>query len=153
MLKEVITACLPTITCIVNMSLTRGDFITDWKLAIVIPLLKKPGSKPLHKTTGLSQTYPSSPSWLNNTCYDSCTQHNLIPDFQSAYHKNHSTETSLLKMTNNILWGFENQNITSAVILNLSAAYDTIDHNILLTIFHDHFGIWVPALSGLKNYF
>ena len=40
MLKEVITVCLPTITHIVNMSLTRGHFITDWKLAIVRPLLK-----------------------------------------------------------------------------------------------------------------
>ena len=39
MLKEIITACLPTIMCIVNMSLTRGDLITDWKLAIVQPLL------------------------------------------------------------------------------------------------------------------
>ena len=36
-LKEIITACLPSITCIVNMSLTRGDFIIDWKLAIVKP--------------------------------------------------------------------------------------------------------------------
>ena len=48
-LKEIIAACLLTITCIVNMSLTRGDFITDWKLAIVRPLLKNPHSKPLHK--------------------------------------------------------------------------------------------------------
>ena len=39
-LKEIITACLPTIIHVVNMSLTRGDFITDWKLAIVKPLLK-----------------------------------------------------------------------------------------------------------------
>ena len=38
-LKEVITVYLPTITGIVNMSLTRGDFITDWKLAIVRPCL------------------------------------------------------------------------------------------------------------------
>ena len=38
--KEVITVCLPTITHIVNMSLTRGDFTIDWKLAIVRPLLK-----------------------------------------------------------------------------------------------------------------
>ena len=48
-LKEIITACLPSITHIVNMSLTRGDFIADWKLAIVKPLLKKPGSGPLHR--------------------------------------------------------------------------------------------------------
>ena len=48
-LKEVITACLPTITCTVNMTLTRGDFIADWKLATVRPLLKKTSSEPLHK--------------------------------------------------------------------------------------------------------
>ena len=48
-LKEIITACLPSITHIVNMSLSRGDFITDWKLAIVKPLLKKSGSEPLHR--------------------------------------------------------------------------------------------------------
>ena len=48
-LKEIITVCLPSITHIVNMSLTRGYFNTDWKLAIVKPLLKKSGSEPLHR--------------------------------------------------------------------------------------------------------
>ena len=48
-LKEIITAYLPTITHKFNMSLTRGDFITHWKLAIVRPFLKKPGSESLHK--------------------------------------------------------------------------------------------------------
>ena len=40
-LKEIIATCLETITCIVKMLLTRGDFIADWKLTIVRPLLKK----------------------------------------------------------------------------------------------------------------
>ena len=82
---------------------------------------------------------------------DHCTQHNLIPDFQSAYLKNYSMETSLLKLTNDILWGFGSQNITSAVILDLSAAFDTIDHDILLTIFSNHFGIQGSALNWFKN--
>ena len=55
-------------------------------------------------------------------------------------------------MTNNILWGFENQNITSIVILDLSAAYDTIDHNVLLTILCDHFVFQGTALISFENY-
>ena len=55
-------------------------------------------------------------------------------------------------MTNDLLWGFENQNIILTVILDLSTAFDTIDHDILLTILHDHFGIQDMALNWLKNY-
>ena len=83
---------------------------------------------------------------------DHCTQHNLIPDFQSAYHKNYSMEPSLLKLTNDILWGFENQNITSTVILDLSAAFDTVDHIILSTILSNQFGIQGTALNWFINY-
>ena len=65
---------------------------------------------------------------------DHCTQQDLIPVSQSAYRKNYSTETSLIKMTNDILLGFENQNITSIVILDLLAGFDIVDH-VLLTYF------------------
>ena len=54
-------------------------------------------------------------------------------------------------MTNDILWGFENQNITSIVILDLSAAFDTVDHDILLTILQDHFGFQGTALKWFEN--
>ena len=117
-LIEIIAAYLLTITWIVNMSLTRGAFITDWKLAIARPLLK-PGSEPLHKNyrpvsnlSFLSKLVEQCMLWQ---LLDHCTQQNLIPGFQPAYCKNYSTETSPLKMTNDMLWGFESQNITSHV--------------------------------------
>ena len=126
MLKEVITACLPTITCIANMSLTRGDFITDWKLAIVRPLFKKPGSKHLliiyRPVSSLSFLSKLVERCMLQQLLDHCTQHNLIPDFQSSYHKNHTTETSLLKLTNDILWGFESEyhiNINPGPVRNI----------------------------------
>ena len=68
---------------------------------------------------------------------------NLIPDFQSAYCKNYSMD---------LLWWYENQNITSTVILDLSTAFDTIHNDILLTILHNHFGIKDMALNWFKNY-
>ena len=58
----------------------------------------------------------------------------LIPDFQSTYRENYSTETSLIRMCNNILWSMENQQITMMVTLDLSAAIDMLDHNTLINI-------------------
>ena len=53
---------------------------------------------------------------------------------QSAYRKNFSCETSLLKLTNGTLWGMENKNITAVIILDLLAAFNTVDHNLLLEV-------------------
>ena len=55
-------------------------------------------------------------------------------------------------MTNDILRGFENQNITSLVILDLLAAFDTVDHDVLLTVLQDHFGFQGTALKWFDNY-
>ena len=52
---------------------------------------------------------------------DHFNENNLHQDFQSAYRKHYSTETSLIKMVNDILWNSERQNITTIVNLDLSA--------------------------------
>ena len=81
-----------------------------------------------------------------------CENNCLLPDFQSAYGANYSTETSLVKMTNNILWAMEEQHITMMVILDLSAAFDTVDHGILLKILENQFGVTDTALRWFNNY-
>ena len=83
---------------------------------------------------------------------DHCLQHNLLPDFQFAYQKNYSTETSLFNITNDILWGTENQEIMTMLILDLSVAFDTMDHDILHTIMERTFGFKEKALKWLNNY-
>ena len=55
-------------------------------------------------------------------------------------------------MTNDILWGSENQNITSIVILDLLAAFDTVDHDVILTLLGDHFGFQGTAFKWFENY-
>ena len=63
-----------------------------------------------------------------------CQEQNLVPEYQSAYRKRHSCETSLVKLVNDILWNMKNQLVTTIVILDLSAAFNTVDHDLLLDV-------------------
>ena len=78
--------------------------------------------------------------------------HNLLPDFQSAYRKHNGCETSLLKLTNDILWGMENQQVTSMIILDLSVSFNTVDHELLLKVLNHRFRVTDTALEWYKNY-
>ena len=68
-------------------------------------------------------------------------EHDLFPSLQSAYRQHHSTETALLKVKNDILMNMEDQCVTLLVLLDLSAAFDTVDHRILLDRLQFDFGI------------
>ena len=63
---------------------------------------------------------------------DNCKNHDLLTDFQSAYHEHYSTETRLIKLTNNILWSMKRHQVTVIGILDLMAAFEMVDHYILL---------------------
>jgi hypothetical protein len=62
---------------------------------------------------------------------------NLHEVNQSAYRTFHSPETALLKVQNDIIQSFDNINVTILVMLDLSAAFDTIDHGTLLRRLED----------------
>ena len=70
-----------------------------------------------------------------------CSNQNLMSSYQSAYRANHNYKTSLLKLCNNILWTMERKEITALVALDLSVAFDTVDHSVLLNVLHNQFGI------------
>ena len=156
LLKRLMRKCLPFITKIVNISLTHGIFSDNWKVAIVRPLLKKAGLvlinknyRPVSNLSFLSKLVEKCVLLQFNA---HCDRYGLIPDFQSAYRKGYSTETGLIKLCNDLLWSMERQEVTMIVLLDLSAAFDTVDHDILLTIFKNRFGIADTALQWYDNY-
>ena len=80
------------------------------------------------------------------------TQSGLYPTLQSAYRLVHSPETALLKIQNDILAAIDNQRVTLLVLLDLSAAFNTIDHQVLLNRLYVTYGITGTALKWFHSY-
>ena len=55
-------------------------------------------------------------------------------------------------MTNDIFWSMERKEVTAVIVLNMSAAFDTVDHDLLLDILHNRFGIADTALQWYQSY-
>ena len=80
------------------------------------------------------------------------SSNNLLHPFQPAYHSNHSTDTILLNIVNDSLLSSDSKKVSFVTLLELSAAFDTIDHTILLTHLEYMFGIHNTALAWFKSY-
>ncbi len=75
-----------------------------------------------------------------------------LPKDTSAYRQWHSTETALVKVQSDLLRNMEMQKVTLLILIDLSAAFDTFDHSLLMDILHTRFGISGLALSWHKSY-
>jgi len=73
-------------------------------------------------------------------------QNGLLPELQSAYRHGHSTETAVLKMVTDFLSAADRGEVTLLSLLDLLAAFDTVDHNILINRLYHSFGLRDNAL-------
>jgi len=65
----------------------------------------------------------------------------LLPLLQSAYRSHHSTETALLKVLSDVLTAIDDKKVTLLALLDLSAAFDCVDRDILLSRLQSRFGL------------
>ena len=147
---------IDTITHMINLCISTSVFPSSCKSAIVLPLIEKPGLDP-HV---LKNYRPVSNllflSKLIEKVIFLASSHTLliiIDEFQSAYKCGHSTETALLRVYSDIVTMVGKGNGSYLVLLDLSAAFDTIDHDTLFVILDNYFGITVSALQLSKSYF
>jgi hypothetical protein len=140
-----------------NLSFSHSTFPQKFKTAQVTPLLKK---------RGLDASEPSSFRPISNLNTISKVLERLVlariiphvfasPRFdavQSAYRRCHSTETALLKITDDIFAGFDDRKSTILVALDQSAAFDCIDHDTLFRRLQHTFGVTGEALEWLRSY-
>ena len=157
LLKESIEVLLPFITAMCNASLDEGHLPISQRHAIVTPLLKKPSLdagelknyRPVSNLTFMSKVVERMVSGQLIEYMNSC---DLMPTLQSAYRRHHSTETALLRVISDILGAIDNGKVTLLGLLDLSAAFDTVDHSILLDRLRIAFGMDGVVLDWITSF-
>ena len=156
LLKKCIDSLSPALTVMINMSLQLGHFPEEWKNALVTPLLKKPGLDLVFSNFRPVSNLPFVSKLVERASVDQLTQHiqenHPLPTHQSAYRPCHSTETALVKVQSDMLLNMDKQEVTLLVMLDLSAAFDTIDHDIMLETLELEAGINGTALCWFASY-
>jgi len=76
----------------------------------------------------------------------------LLPDRQSAYRAHHSTETAVLRVLADILLALDSGNLAVLTQLDLSAAFDSVDHNILLRRLQTTYGLGGVVMNWFRSY-
>lgn len=154
--KECCEVLSPVITRLINQSLQEGIVPDTWKTALVVPLLKKAGLdatfnnyRPVSNLSFISKILEKA---VATQLLAHCTNNAPLPVNQSSYRQYHSTETALLKVQSDILMNMDKQEITLLVMLDLSAAFDTVDHTLLTDILEKDFGVTDIAKSWLESY-
>lgn len=141
----------------VNTSLSTAHFPEEWKEALVKPRRKKGARDPVYKNlrpiSNLQFVSKVTERAVFDQLYTHAIDNDLFPLFQSAYREFHSTETALLRVVNNILFNMNRKHVSLLVLLDLSAAFDTVDHHtILLNRLEISFGVTGSALDWISSY-
>uniref|UniRef100_A0A8C5D126 Reverse transcriptase domain-containing protein n=1 Tax=Gadus morhua TaxID=8049 RepID=A0A8C5D126_GADMO len=153
LLQDVSSDILPFLTSIINSSLTSGIVPASLKTARIKPLLKKTTLN----TTDIQDYRPVSllsfPSKtleraVANQLSSYLSSNNLLDPHQSGFKKAHSTETALLAVTESLRAARASSLSMVLILLDLSAAFDTVNHQILLAAL----GIAESALSWFTSY-
>ena len=140
---------------IFNSCLSNGTCPKIWKEGKIIPIPKDtkstfsgPNCRPITILPVLSKILERI---VYNQIHDYMSKNDLISNAQHAYREGHSTCTALVEMTDDWLRGIDNSLLSGAVMLDFSAAFDLIDHKLLIEKL-THYGFGPMAISWFENY-
>lgn len=142
---------------IINMSLHSGIFPSNLKSALVRPVLKKANLDPCDLVNYRPvSNLPYLSKILETVVVDQFLAHvhgnGLLTEYQSAYRRGHSCETALLRVHDSIWRSLDAGVPAMLIMLDISSAYDTIDHQILLSTLRTRFGITGTPLSWIESF-
>lgn len=155
--KEVFRSIGLSVLAIINSSLSSGIVPQSLKHAVVQPLLKKPGLdrcvlanvRPISKLPFISKILEKVVHAQLKAFLD---EHGVLEVFQSRFRTLHSTESALLRVFNDIVLANDSGDYVVLVLLDLNAAFDIVDHNILVARLQHLVGICGSALDWFRSY-
>ena len=127
---------LESLHYIFNLSLNTGVFPNDWKIARVTPIYKSEDKtdcgnyRPISIISNVAKVFEKV---IYNQLLAFLNENKVLAENQSGFRLNHSTETTLLHLTNSWLANMDKGLINGVVFLDLKKAFDTVDHTILLS--------------------
>ena len=157
LLKDVLDTVLPYIQLMCNQSITSGDMPISQKKALVTPRLKKPGMdveepasfRPVSNISFLSKIIERI---VAGRLLTYMKRNNLLPQYQSGFRAGHSTETLLIRLLSDFHQAMDDGKVTLLALLDVSAAFDTVDFDILLRRLSLSFGIKGEALRWFDSF-
>ena len=141
-----------------NLSFTSGCFPTMMKIGWVTPLLKKAGLdvtdfKNFRPITNLSTISKLLERLAHNRLKQCITASPNFSRLQSAYRQGHSTETALTKIMDDIFGAIDDGSVVALMSLDISAAFDAVNHDVLIQRLEDEFGIAGMCGKWIRSYF
>lgn len=153
-IKEIIPTFISPLCKLLNLSIESNTFPDNWKTAQVIPLYKNGARndtnnyRPISILPALSKVLEKH---VARSLFDYLRTNNLIYKLQSAFRPGHSTETALIKLTDEILFNMDRDEVTGLVFIDFKKAFDIIDHELLLKKL-SAYGASISTVNWMKSY-
>ena len=154
LLKDINLIATPTITLIINQSLSTGIFPDKLKIAKVVPVFKKENPhmtgnyRPISLLPVISKVFEKI---VFSQLYKYFNDNNLLYNSQYGFRKGHSCEYAAMEITDKIFKYLDNKKLPLAIYLDFSKAFDTINHKILLHKLK-YYGVSGEPLKWFENY-
>ena len=146
---------VPELKCNVNTSIRKGKFYSKWKFTKVLPGFKNKGSKFsaefYRPISNLSEVSKLTERAVHDQVYDYLVHNDLLHADHHGFIKYHSTSTALQQLVDLWLNAVDQNKLSAAVLLDLSAGFDVIDHDTLLKKL-EKYGFDSVTLSWFEDY-
>jgi exonuclease III len=157
LVKDCLEELAPALTTIINKSLCRASVPEPLQRAVVMPTIKDPNGdrdllanyRPVSNIAFVSKVLEKV---VLNQMNDYLLKNDLLNANQSGYRTGHSCETLLAGMFDDLLKDLDSGKVAALMLLDMSAAFDTVDHEKLMEVLEVRFGVKGSALGWFKSY-